>query len=184
MNKVEQRALYLLGKVTSSLEYDNIQNYQFKKAIEALWGSLRQALDFINENYGEMPVLVGGLAVQLYGVTRMTEDVDILVSKETYDKLVADEKIKYGQLKLIPGTQIDVLCEGKDENPHPDFVRGDPPEYPSLPGLIYLKLLSGRYKDLGDVEELLLVNYTPELHQQVMGLLPEDLQQAFLDLLG
>jgi general secretion pathway protein N len=98
---------------------------------------------------------VGGLAVQHHGVERLTEDIDLLISRVAYDELVQEGKIKFGQLKIMPGTQIDVLTEGKDRNPDPEFVRDADTVFPTFAGLIYLKLNAGRMKDVGDVAELL-----------------------------
>lgn len=166
-----KKAQDLLNKITS---------YSFRKLIAALWDEAEQTVTYLLKEYNIKPVIVGGLAVQHFGYRRMTEDIDILISREAYTHLEQEGKIKFGQLKTKPGVQIDVLTEGKDNNPDPETVRDGDSLYPTFEGLIYLKLLSGRDKDKADVTELLKINgLEPELYYKVVHFLPDNLITAF-----
>jgi hypothetical protein len=136
-------------------------------------------LNWLWREYKIKPVVVG-LAVQKHGYRRFTEDTDILISKADHDRLEQDGKIKFGQLKINPGVQIDVLCEGQDGNPHPDFVRDGNSYYPTLEGLVYLKMLAGRLRDHADIVELLKANgLTTVLHASIQAFLPEKARTLF-----
>jgi hypothetical protein len=153
---------------------------EFRSAVNRLWRDLERVVAYLRER-GIDPVVVGGLAVQHHGWERLTEDIDILIAREAYQQLVQEGKIKFGQLKLIPGTQVDVLTEGKDSNPDPEYVRDGSSVYPTFPGLMYLKLKAGRAKDIGDVTELIKAKGLDEVVlQEVLDFLPTpELQQKF-----
>jgi len=138
---------------------DRIGHVGFRTAVAKLWRTFEDLLLHL-EDLGVDAVLVGGLAVQHHGYTRMTEDIDILIDRADYERLTDQGKIQYGQLQRFqPGVQVDVLTEGKDGAPAPSVVR-DPttPYLPTLAGLICMKLISGRMKDQADVVELLKTN--------------------------
>lgn len=179
--KIFKKSLEMLSRIT---------NKSFQKLLAQLHNEAAWIIDFLLDDYGINPVIVGGLAVQYHGYRRFTEDIDILLSREDYDKLVEDNKIKFGQLKLKPGLQIDVLTEGKDNNPDPDFVRDGNSNWPTLEGLIYLKLVANRVKDQADIVELIkseggseglldrLLEYLPEeYHTQLSSLFNSALKE-------
>ncbi|MFA5135503.1 MAG: nucleotidyltransferase [Patescibacteria group bacterium] len=156
------------------------QRREFRMAVAGLWRDVTTVIRYLAEK-GIDPVVVGGLAVQHHGVERLTEDIDILISRAAYTKLVEEGKIKFGQLKIIPGTEIDVLTEGKDNNPDPEFIRAGDSNFPTFAGLIYLKLKANRLKDRGDVAELLKAHeFNIEEQQEILTFLPEELKIRFL----
>lgn len=173
---------YRKASEAEQAQLEKIGHPGFRSAITGLWTTFDDLLDCLDSLDVDDPVLVGGLAVQHHGYMRMTEDIDVLLDREDYDRLLEDGKIKFGQLKYFkPGVQVDILTEGKDNNPSPDRVR-DPaaPHLPTLAGLIYLKLLSDRIKDQADIVELLKVNgYNDQLEKQIAKLA----DQAQLDTL-
>jgi len=157
-----------------------VQNNSFRKLLASSWKDAEEVVKYLLEEYNIKPVIVGGLAVQQFGYRRMTEDIDILISRKDYDYLIEEGKIKFGQLKIKSGVQIDVLTEGKDDNPDPEFVRDGDSLYPTFEGLIYMKLLSGRDKDKGDITELLKINgLTKDLHDRVINFLPAGMVSSF-----
>lgn len=155
----------------------------FYKKIADLHSDFEDVSDYLLLEFNIKPLLIGGLAVQHYGFERQTVDIDILLSKTDYQKLLKENKIKYGTLKFKPNIQIDVLSEGKDNNPNPETIRDGNSNYPTLEGLIYLKLISNRLKDQSDIVELLKINgLTEELQQRVYNFLPSKRKQQFLEL--
>lgn len=118
---------------------------------------------------GYHPLVVGGMAVQHHGLVRLTDDIDLLFSAQEYNKLVEDNRIKYGTLRYKPGVQVDVLSEGKDNNPNPELIRMGSSMYPTLEGLIWLKLISKRLKDQGDIAELMNCKVPPQSHGGARG---------------
>lgn len=161
---------------------DKISSYNFKALLIKAWNDADFLVGWLEKEYGIKPVIVGGMAVQYYGYRRMTEDIDILISKEAYQKLEEDGKIKFGQLKIKPGIQIDVLTEGKDGNPDPEKIRELNSYYPTIEGLIYMKLISGRMKDQADIVELLKIHNEKETYSKVIHFIPEELREDFENL--
>ncbi|MDQ3441170.1 MAG: nucleotidyltransferase family protein [Planctomycetota bacterium] len=123
--------------------------------------------------------VVGGMAMFAHGFRRFTEDVDLLVTRESMDRIIEKlEGLGYVQpprttTKLRDtqsGVKIEFLIsggfpgEGKPmpvSFPDPVSVRVDIDgvSYVGLATLVQLKLASGtaahRMKDLGDVQELI-----------------------------
>ncbi len=123
--------------------------------------------------------VVGGMAMFAHGYRRFTEDVDLLVTREAMNRIMAElEGLGYvrpfsdSMTKLRDtdtGVQIEFLISGGfpgDGKPKP-VAFPDPAGvsveihgalYVELPTLVELKLASGtaahRLKDLGDVQEL------------------------------
>ena len=178
------RAAYLLQKTDNPDDYPPIQNKSFHQKIADLWTEFEKILDELTNIYEVNPVLIGGMALQHYGVTRMTEDIDLLVSQDDFQKLDDKGATKFGRLRW-PGIQIDLVREGMDGNPHPDLIRSSTNEYlPSLEGLIYTKLIQNRIKDSADIVELIKANYSDELKERVVrqGLMDKRLAEKFLGL--
>lgn len=157
---------------------DSIQSHSFKALLRKAWNEADFLFDFLEREYRIKPLIVGGLAVQLHGYSRFTEDIDILLSTEDYSTLLEDEKIKFGQLKIKPGVQIDVLAEGKDGNPNPEQVRDGESYYPTFEGLVYLKLISNRLKDRADIVELFKAKGLDEAYYSgTKVFLPKEMQE-------
>jgi hypothetical protein len=148
---------------------------------------VRRALASIPGSYG---TIVGGLAVQELGYVRWTEDVDVVVDADHYSELIehlrANGFTLHGDLTLRKndtGTILDVLKEGqtlKDSRfpiPHPAEL-GPNRGFATLYGLIRMKLdTGGRFKDLGDLVELLKRRVT-EI-DQIKATLPQSLHEEF-----
>ena len=147
----------------------SIHVLSFRRLIQAVWDEVPDVIKYLQDEYGINPVIIGGLAVQHWGVVRMTEDLDLLISKADYDKLQKDGKIQYGSLKFKPGYQVDIVYEGRDGNPGPNAVRDGITHFPTLAGLLYLKLIAGRMKDQSDIVELLKANGMPDIDKAVMS---------------
>jgi hypothetical protein len=169
----------------SDLEYalrEGSMHFEEKNAVHA---TLRQ----ITRRLGELGVpyaVVGGMAMFAHGYRRFTEDVDILVTRESMDVIRNElEGLGYVQpagttTKLrdtSTGVRIEFLIMGGypgDGKPKP-VVFPDPAKvavdidgirYVGLPTLLELKLASGmtnvnRMKDLGDAQELIRVLKLP-----------------------
>lgn len=117
-------------------------------------------------------VMAGALALTVYGHVRMTEDVDVLLTREGLERFKA-RYLGLGSLERFPGSKgendvkIDILVAGEfpgDGKPKPVrfpdpaavAVRGQRFSVLPLDRLVELKLASGmtrpdRLKDLADV---------------------------------
>jgi hypothetical protein len=141
--------------------------------------TLRRITQRLNE-LGIPYAVVGGMAMFAHGFRRFTQDVHLLVTRDSMNQIVAElEGLGYvkpfaaSTTKLRDtgtGVQIDFLITGGfpgDGKPKP-VAFPDPTNvsveiggarYVGLPTLIELKLASGtaahRMKDLGDVQELI-----------------------------
>jgi hypothetical protein len=114
--------------------------------------------------------IVGGYAVQHYGYVRTTQDLDLVVKELNFARtaLLSSDKFKPVQgnekrlIHKATGVEIDLLIAGSKGGPtalpYPNPVESTGIQFITLPGLISLKLSAGRYKDLGDVVELIKVN--------------------------
>ena len=129
---------------------------------------------------------IGGAVLPEYGYNRVTEDIDILVSKKDKDKFLTlagtylKRKFKDAQKSFYwnnPKTQIDVIYSGdragdmtkgiEYKEPHEiDKIKNTIPKL-TLENMIQYKLCSGLYgkgrmKDFGDVQELIVINDLPK----------------------
>ncbi|MGI0075992.1 MAG: hypothetical protein ACREAU_01125 [Nitrosopumilaceae archaeon] len=147
------------------------------------------------ESVGVKYAFIGGLALRPHSYSRMTTDIDILISKNTVEKL----KELLGQgYTLRPGASknmylhvansrifVDILVEDQKENgvllPDPTQIRQkiNGVWYASLPALINLKLQAGRPQDVVDVLKLIEAN---ELHQTYINNLSPNVHKKFLNL--
>jgi len=178
------RAAYLLQKNLNPGLYPPIQSQAFHQRLAGLWREFEEVLSELTNVYDVNPVLIGGVALQFYGLTRMTEDIDLLISRDDYQALDDKGLVKFGHLRW-PGIQIDLVREGMDNNPNPDFIRSSQNNYlPSLEGLIYTKLIQNRMKDSADIVELIKLNFLDELKLKVLNfeLMNDKLTDKFLDL--
>jgi hypothetical protein len=166
-------------KLDADLEYalrEGSMHFEEKNAVHA---TLRRITRRLNE-LGIPYAVVGGMAMFAHGFRRFTEDVDLLVTRESMNRILSElEGLGYvkpfqaSTTKLRDtgtGVQIEFLITGGfpgDGKPKP-VAFPDPANvsieiggarYVGLPTLLELKLASGtaahRMKDLGDVQELI-----------------------------
>jgi len=137
----------------------------------------------VTEKAGVSCILIGGFAVNYYRVTRQTADVDFLITKEDFDKIVAlleragykrelfqenFAQLKSTKLSLLdvdfmfvePATLAKILKEGQEME-----IAKQKFSVPSLEHLIALKLHSIKYnprqrlnKDFPDIINLIQTN--------------------------
>lgn len=138
---------------------------------------------------------IGGLALRPHNFSRMTNDIDVLVSKETLSNLKQLHGLGY---TVRPGStnnmylhaggfaiNVDILVEGQKEG---GFVLPDPVKvrqkihgvwYVTLLGLITLKLQASRPQDIADVHRLIDAN---ELTIEYAKNLPAHVRNVFISL--
>jgi hypothetical protein len=130
--------------------------------------------------------IVGAIALDVYGFRRLTEDVDVLITRDGLARF-KDEWLGRGYVEVFPGgkavrdtehnVRIDFLVAGEypgDGKPKPVafpepgdvVVAGERHRTISLKALIELKLASGmtaphRMRDLDDVMRLIRANGLP-----------------------
>jgi hypothetical protein len=151
-------------------------HFEEKNKVHETLRRITKRLNDLNIPYA----VVGGMAMFAHGFRRFTEDVDLLVTRESMDRILAElEGLGYVQppgtsTKLRDtqsGVRIEFLITGQypgDGKPKPVVfpdpstaaVEIDDVRYLNLAKLIDLKLASGlsaahRVKDLGDVQELI-----------------------------
>lgn len=145
-----------------------------------VWETLRDLEERLNEA-SIAYVVIGGLALNAYDYPRQTADVDIVLTKDDYEKFLKRfagsfyVSTKAARRFIDPKSEvaIDILIAGqlagrKSKNrsvrfpdPHEAEVHGELRTV-SLARLIELKLVTWRYKDWGDVVELIRRNNLPE----------------------
>ena len=157
-------------------------HFQEKNAVHQTLRRITQRLNELNIPYA----VVGGMAMFAHGFRRFTEDVDLLVTRESMDRILAEleglgwvkpagtsTKLRDAQ----SGVRVEFLITGHfpgDGKPKsvafPDpaavAIEIDGIRYLKLAKLIELKLASGisashRVKDLGDVQELIRSLHLP-----------------------
>jgi hypothetical protein len=152
--------------------------------------ALERLLTALDE--AELPhAIVGAMALNEYGYRRVTEDVDVLLTREALiafkqaylgrgwvDKFAGSK----GMRDTVSGVNIDVILAGEypgDGKPKPVrfpdpavvAVRGERMALLPLDRLIELKLASGmtaphRLRDLADVLELIRIQALPETYAE------------------
>lgn len=141
-----------------------------------VWETLR-ALQGRLDDAGLDYVLIGGLALNAYNYPRQTVDVDVILTEEGFKRFAARGSAQYRRTARLPrrfidvqtNVAVDVLIAGQlagrvEKNSSVRFP--DPSEAVvqaelrtvSLARLIELKLVTWRYKDWGDVVELIRRN--------------------------
>jgi hypothetical protein len=157
-------------------------HFEEKNAVHQTLRRITQRLNELNIPYA----VVGGMAMFAHGFRRFTEDVDLLVTRESMDRILAEleglgwvkpagtsTKLRDAQ----SGVRVEFLITGHfpgDGKPKsvafPDpaavAIEIDGIRYLNLAKLIELKLASGisashRVKDLGDVQELIRSLHLP-----------------------
>ena len=145
-----------------------------------VWETLRDLEERLKEA-GIDYVVIGGLALNAYNYPRQTVDVDIVVTEDDYRKfkerfVPANYTSETGAPRRFLDTRTDVAVDlliagqlagrtSKNSSvrfPHPGEaeMHGDLRTV-SLARLIELKLVTWRYKDWGDVVELIRRNNLP-----------------------
>lgn len=161
-----------------------------KKAIKALTDLLKE----YNINF----TIIGGAARSEYKVRKITEDIDIVVSKKDKDKM---KKIPIGLMRDVskgrakvfhlhqPKTKVEVIYEGEISGDgitglvyiSPEKISELHNDIPfiTLKNLVMYKLSAGRLKDFADVQELIKAN---KLKRDYADKFREDLKDTYIEL--
>jgi hypothetical protein len=145
-----------------------------------VWETLRELEQRLAK--AEIPyAVIGGLALNAYNYPRQTQDVDVVVTAQDFERFKQDFMQDYQPRPGAPRRFADLRSEAwvdflmageiagnRRKNrevrfPHPNEaeMHGDLLTV-SLPRLIELKLVTWRYKDWGDVVELIRRNNLAE----------------------
>jgi len=156
------------------------------KFMESYKSELDKALTKITKIFNDYNVnftFIGGVARNEYASTRMTDDVDLLVSITDKDKIkeipigIMNDKSS-GRLKVFnlhePHTKVEIIYSGDVAGNKDGIIYLDPSKvselHSNLPfltieNLIMYKLSSGiygkRYKDFGDIQDIVKQNKLP-----------------------
>lgn len=171
----------------------------WEKIVASGTKNISDMLPTISRDFEEAGIhycFVGGMSLHPHNYVRETQDLDILVSKDSVEK-IHSHLIGKGYM-LRPGAKnnmrctltsppimIDILVEGQAndgfELPDPRKIRKKTfgMWYASLHGLIMLKLRSNRGRDHDDVRRLIEFN---DLKPHDAASLPTDLQEKFIEL--
>jgi hypothetical protein len=142
----------------------NNEDNEFKQTIDKI--------RYITETYDIPGVLVGGLAVIKHGYHRTTGNIDVVAAVDQLSKLVESaQKEGFGFDHLgrgwhrlsYNGVRVGLVPEGsRASKTAPTLIPGpgrlgvtEGLKFVCLPGLMELKISSGRYKDHSDVIELI-----------------------------
>src|SRR5439155_12706765 len=164
-------------KLASTLDYaldEGSMHFDEKSAVHRTLREITSRLDQLQIPYA----IVGAMALFIHGFRRFTEDVDLLVTRESMDQVIQElEGLGYVQPRgtstklrdTKTGVRIEFLISGGfpgDGKPKPvvfpdpasDTINVEGLKVLGLPSLINLKLASGisaahRMKDLVDVQE-------------------------------
>lgn len=149
--------------------YEEARRYFMGKGrLNKTLARLTSDLDAHNIRYA----VIGATALLAHGYPRLTEDIDLLMTREGLEKFHA-ELIGLGYAPAFHGVSIEVMTTGEYPGdgkpkpvsmPDPDTasMRIDGVNFLTLEKLIELKLASGisaphRLKDLADVQELIKI---------------------------
>jgi hypothetical protein len=182
----------LAESILTLLESVFLESYR-----QDLESHLKNIITDLSEN-GIDYAVIGGIALRMHNFPRLTEDIDLLISKDTFPKI---ENILIGKgYTFRPGShknlyyhvgekakiQVDILIEGDKEG---DILLPDPKEVRqkmssiwvlTLPKLIEFKLGAGRGRDKNDVLRLIEYNDLTVAYAQQID---EKYRKEFLDLL-
>ena len=157
-------------------------HFDEKSAVHKTLRGITSRLDQLGIEYA----VVGAMALFVHGLRRFTEDVDLLVTRASMDRVLQElEGLGYvrpaGTSTKLRDTQTGVRIEFLITGGYPGDGKPKPVQFPDpeeqvieveglkvlgLPPLIELKLASGmsaahRLKDLADVQELIRVLKLP-----------------------
>jgi len=160
---------------------EKIQSNRFRQLIAAISEDADFVVDYLLHDFSIQPLVIGGLAVQRYGYRRFTEDIDLLISARDFGVLTDAGKIQGRNLLIRPDLKVEVIVAGEMNTPEPESIRDGNSSYPTLEGLIYLKMLSGRPNDQRDIIALLALHIDdPTLISKAKTLFPENMLKDFL----
>lgn len=147
------------------------------KDLETTKQKIRSLLDSYNIPF----VFIGGVARNEYARARTTSDVDILVSSKDRQKML---NLPIGYIKCLtkdsgkrfvlhePKTEVEVMYSGEKAGNNKGIEFPEPTKIDNgknvmtLKSLIEFKLCSGllakRYKDYGDIQDLIKENKLPK----------------------
>lgn len=120
---------------------------------------------------GVRHAVAGGLAVGAHGYPRNTQDVDLLVGDEAFERHAGGlVTLKPGVPIQIDGVGVDLLSSGSEAFLEHSLVQPVEGEIPVVPAgtLVYLKLKSPRLKDRADVVELVKAGLAIENARQYL----------------
>lgn len=121
---------------------------------------------------GVRHAVAGGLAVGAHGYPRNTQDVDLLVGDEAFERHAGGlVTLKPGVPIQVDGVAVDLLStSGSEAFLEDSLVRPAEGEVPVIPAgaLVYLKLKSPRIKDRADVVELIKAGLALESVRQYL----------------
>lgn len=140
------------SRPTSLDERFDVLNPRVLRALRAA----HEALDRL----GVRHVLVGGLAVGVYGRVRVTEDVAFLVGPEAFDSVGVLVSFRPGVPLSAEGVPIDSILAPVGHEAALGAALVDPLVVDGIPvirpeALVYMKLIAGRRQDLADVVSVL-----------------------------
>jgi hypothetical protein len=172
-------------KLANRLEFalnEGGMHFDEKSSVHDTLRKITKRLDDLQIPYA----VVGGMALFAHGFRRFTEDVDLLVTRESMDRVIKElEGLGYiqpdGTSTKLRDTQTGVKIEFLITGGFPGDGKAKPVMFPDpsgsvvqienlkvlgLPQLVDLKLASGisaahRLKDLADVQELIRVLKLP-----------------------
>lgn len=112
------------------------------------------------DRLGVRHLLVGGLAVGIYGRVRVTKDVDFLVGPEAFDEVGTLVSFRPGVPLSAEGVPIDSILAPTEHEAVLGAALADPLMVDGIPvirveELIYMKLIASRRQDLADVVSML-----------------------------
>jgi len=111
---------------------------------------------------GTPVALAGGLALQLYGSTRLTGDVGF-VAERAMPEYPPERRLSFGgYASNVGGVPLDLILRDDDFEPLYQEALRDAMPHPTLPGavirpefLVAMKMVAGRKRDEADLEFLL-----------------------------
>jgi hypothetical protein len=181
-------------KLASSLDYalrEGGMHFDSGSSVHKTLRKICGQLDQLGVGYA----IVGGMALFMHGFRRFTEDVDLVVTRSSMDRIIeALDGLGYirpaGTSTKLRDTETGVRIEFLITGGFPGDRKPKPVSFPNptdvavriegfsvlgLPALINLKLASGmsaahRLKDLADVQELIRVLHLPATFEDELDL--------------
>jgi hypothetical protein len=189
-----------IGSATGKTAFDYSQ-FSFRKRLWEIGlffeksGPVHQTLRRTAKRFERAGIpyaIVGGMAVNLHGARRTTNDVDVLMTKEGLERFREEILPKFykpveGRPRRFKESKSGVVLDCLLTGSYPGFGEPGPITFPdpeavaeeiekirviNLPQLIQLKLAARRHKDFGDVVFLIQTHnldesFLPKLHPSV-----------------